>query len=318
MFWNKSKENAEERGSQIGGLQEQLQSEDNVFHRTIIALERLERFLCKDNDKLKITAIGTSRDLHDDKKNIPTNDSYYMELSIQCGMLYIAANYENKEVFDVAVEAFMNDLLEWYAGRQLLESYDEVDACVIPIIMALSYKSNNIDEIFQEYVYSFPKIEMSDDEKYQMVKSGMEKWLIARHIMQENLSENNMLESTGLITTHSRGKAVEGYKRIISALSSRFDTSAPLKMFYKMIKEYLPQITQMMPNINEDSIDELYANKKMLAEGLNNGNQEDLNKEIHDKTSIEMNKIYQLLDKVVTDILEAHDIEFSEVKIEIK
>ena len=45
MLWNKNKK------EQIGGIQAQLQSEDNTFHRTIIALERLERFLNSKREK---------------------------------------------------------------------------------------------------------------------------------------------------------------------------------------------------------------------------------------------------------------------------
>ena len=49
---------------------------DDVFHRMIIALERLESFLeynrnGDDAAKLSVTGMHSSRDLHDDQKNPP-------------------------------------------------------------------------------------------------------------------------------------------------------------------------------------------------------------------------------------------------------
>ena len=316
MFWNKSKEKPEERGSQVGGLQVVLQAEDNIFHNVIIALERLERFLNKGESELLVTAIGTSRDLHDDETRVSTERVYFEELALQCGSLRFAASYDDKATFKVAVEAFVSDLLEWYAGRQFLEYYDEVDACVIPIIVALT-NGKNIDDIFEKYVYSFPKIEETEEEKYHKVKHGMEDWIMARHIMQERQTESFLLDSDGLITNHSRGKAIDGYKRIIAALTTQFETGAAVKMVYKIIKEYLPNITQMMLNINEESIDELYANKNELLEVSMDNIQEE-NEEDENKPLIDLENTYPLLNKVVADILDAHGIKYTQIKIEVK
>ena len=165
-------------------------------------------------------------------------------------------------MFDTAVESFMKDLLEWYAGRELLDYYDEVDASVIPVIVALTYQSNNIAEIFQKYVYTIPTIEQSHEEKYQAIKTGVESWLLGKHLAEESLKQPVFdSDKDGYITPHVRGNAVDGYKRVISALTTMFDTSAPVKMFYKMVNKYLPHITKQISSINEESIDELYERK---------------------------------------------------------
>jgi len=309
MFWNKDKK------EQIGGIQTQLQSEDNNFHRTIIALERLERFLNSErglnNSELKSTAIGTSRDFHDDAKNTPTRESYFMELSIQCSTLYIAAHYDDKEVFETAVEAFMKDLLEWYAGRELLDYYDEVDACVIPIMVALTYQSNNIDEIFQKYVYAIPTVEQSHEEKYQAIKTGVESWLLGKHLAEESLKQPQSLSNQeGYITSHIRGNAVDGYKRVISALTTMFDTSAPSKMLYKMVDKYLPYIVQQFPSVNEETIDDLYEKK---AKGF-----VPITTENDVEESSALSKIYPLLYNAVISILDEHSVKYSEINIEVK
>lgn len=309
MFWNKDKK------EQIGGIQTQLQSEDNIFHRTIIALERLERFLNIERgfsgDSLKHTAIGTSRDFHDDSKYVPTRDSYFMELSIQCSTLYVAAHYEDKEVFITAVEAFMKDLLEWYAGRELLDYYDEVDASVIPIMVALTYQSNNIDEIFQKYVYTTPTVEQSHEEKYQAIKTGVESWLLGKHLAEESLKQP-LLQSNkdGYITSHIRGNAVDGYKRVISALTTMFDTSAPTKMLYKMVDKYLPYVVQQIPNVNEETIDDLYEKK---AKGFAVSS---IESDIEESSSL--SGIYPLLYDAVKNILDEHSVKYSEISIEVK
>ena len=167
MFWKRDKnDNPAEHNQQIV-LQKQLQSEDNNFHRTIIALERLEIFLNEERKvsaQLQQTAIGTDRDRHNESKNLPSKESCLMELLLQCNTLCVTAGYDDKEIFNAAVEAFLHNLLEWYAGRQLLDYYDEVDASVVPLISALTYQSNVMD-VFQEYVYRIPEREKTIEEK---------------------------------------------------------------------------------------------------------------------------------------------------------
>lgn len=238
-------------------IQAMLQAEDDAFHRTLVSLERLEAHLLP-NDRvypqLKQTAAGTPRDHHDNSSPIAHESMYYLELSLDCKGLYMCAHYDNPEVFKIAVEAFMKDLLEWYGGRSLLDFYDAVDTAIIPIMAAMSYKTNQIDDLFDKYVYDTPILTNdTTEEKYRAVNEGMLAWIEGQHIY-----EHESKEATELVTSHYRGTALDGYKRIIAALSYVCDNSAPLKMFVKMVNEYLPSVAAQLPSINEESIDQMY------------------------------------------------------------
>lgn len=300
MFWNKGKQ------EQIAGLQTQLQSEDNNFHRTLIALERLEMFLNKNRgtEVLKQTAIGTTRDLHDDTKNPPTYESYILELSLQCNTLFLAASYDDKEIFNTAVEAFMNDLLEWYAGRELLDFYNEVDASVIPIIVAIT-RSANVLEVFEKYVSPVSLEKKSSEDGYIQTKSGVEAWILGQHFVKKQLVEQ---QNEGYITSHKRGEAIDGYKRVIKALCVMCNDSAPVKMFYKLVNQYLPHVTQQFPDTNEESIDNLFEKKSTGFVEIQESNIE----------PVSTSTIYPLLQDAVKEILEKHHIKYSDINIEIK
>lgn len=247
---------------QIGGIQTYLQAEDDVFHRTIIALERLESHLLHGNIKLASrldqTAVGSSRDLHNSSEQVE-DEFYYLELTLQCKSLYMCANYDNPDVFKIAVESFMKNLLEWYGGRNLLEFYDAVDMAIIPLMTAVSHKSNQIDELFDTYVYETPDLGAeSVEDKYKATQMGVNSWLKAQHILEHESMHGSQMDETNIITSHFRGTAFDGYRRIIAALSHMCNTSAPLKMIVKLIGDYLPDVASQLPGINEDSIDQMY------------------------------------------------------------
>lgn len=257
-------------------IQKTLQSENNVFHGMIVALERLESHLTRaDNTQvgeLKRTAVGTSRDRHATGVE-PSAEMCFVELSMDCGTLYLSAHYDDPEIFKIAVEAFLNDLLEWYGGRSLLEYYDEVDASVIPIVAALSRTSKNIDALFEKYVYKASDLsDESVDDKYNAMKSGMNSWIKAQMITGNERKTNVDMHESELITSHFRGNALDGYKRIIAALTNLFSESAPLKMFVNIVSEYLPEVSSQLPSINTESIDNIYNQKeayKAPADPLN-------------------------------------------------
>lgn len=243
-----------------------LQMEDDAFHRNIIALERLELFLNSSNDKnvghLQQTAVGTSRDLHDENAE-STAEMCYLELQLACKGLYMCASYKDPEMFKIAVEAFMKDLLEWYGGRNLLEYYDSVDAAIIPMMAALSRTSKEIDALFEKYVYKASDLANdSVEDKYDAVKSGMNAWLKAQHILDHEMKSHTSVPENQLITSHFRGTALEGYKRLVAALTNLFSESAPLKIFVKMVSEYLPDVSSQLPSINLESIDKIYSHKE--------------------------------------------------------
>ncbi len=222
-----------------------------------MSLERLEAHLLPNEQvypQLKQTAAGTPRDHHDNSSPVAHESMYYLELSLDCKGLYMCAHYDNPEVFKIAVEAFMKDLLEWYGGRSLLDFYDAVDTAIIPIMVAVSYKTNQIDDLFDKYVYDTPILSNdTTEEKYRAVNEGMLAWIEGQHIY-----DHESKEEIELITSHYRGTALDGYKRIIAALSYVCDNSAPLKMFVKMVNEYLPSVSAQLPSINEESIDQMY------------------------------------------------------------
>lgn len=241
-------------------IQAMLQAEDDAFHRTIVSLERLESHLLPSNQaypQLKKTAAGSSRDYHDTSSPVADESMYYLELQLDCKGLYMCSHYDNPDVFKIAVESFMKNLLEWYGGRSLLDFYDAVDTAIIPLMAAITYKSNQIDELFEKYVYETPILSTDSTEgKYQAVCEGIDAWLKGEHIY-----EHESKEATEFVTSHLRGSALDGYKRIIAALSYVCETSAPLKMFVKMVNEYLPSVSNQLPNITEAAIDKMYDNR---------------------------------------------------------
>lgn len=294
---------------QIGGIQTQLQSENRVFDITIIALERLEQLLNAERNaqSLKQTAIGSERDMHPEGRD---RESYFLEPALQCNNLYMAARYDDPEVFDIAAESFLKDLLEWYAGRELLDYYDEVDACVIPIIAAITRSSDalaslgcgTVFDVFQKYVMTTPIDKKSSDDGYEQTREGVTAWILGQHYAGKPMDLPE-----GFILPHKRGNVLDGYKRIITAMTIMFDNIAPAKVFYQIIKRHLPEVSQQYPDINEAEIEKLYLRKSQgFPIESKNSNISEINADI-----------YPLLDKAVKDVLAKNNMDFSEINIAI-
>ena len=282
MFMNFKKQ------EQIGNLQTQLQSEDKNFHRTLIALERLEMFLNKERgtNLLKQTAVGTNLDVHDDTKDVPTRDSFFMELLLQCKALSITTVYDDNEVSKLAKELFIKDLFQWYAGRSLLDYYDEIDTCIIPIMYALTSNQKDIINSYQKYIYKIPILDQSNEEKYNMIKRGMEVLILGKAMTAEVVMETK----SGYITNHFRGEAIDGYKRVITALVTLVDDKKEIEFIYDTVKEYLPYIIQQTPNIDKTSIEVAYSLRTELLK--NEVDNTIFNNMLHDKTkTIEKNGV---------------------------
>ena len=297
---------------QIGGIQAQLQSENRVFDITIIALERLEQFLNTERkvQTLAQTATGSSRDMHDDSQNAPERESYFLEPALQCNNLYMAARYDDPEVFDIAAESFLKDLLEWYAGRELLDYYDEVDACVIPIIAAITRSSDalaslgcgSVFDVFQKYVMTTPIMKVSSEDGYEQTREGVTAWILGQHYAGKPMDLPE-----GFIVPHKRGNVLDGYKRLITAMTIMFDNIAPAKVFYQIIKRHLPEVSQQYPDINEAEIEKLYLRKSQgFPVEPKNSNISEISADI-----------YPLLDKAVKDVLAKNNMDFSEINIAI-
>lgn len=257
----------------------ELQGEDDVFHRTIIALERLEQNLIHSNGKtdidLKQTAVGSSRDHH---KNSLEDSSirWFLELKLQCKTIYMNSNYTNPDFFKIAVEAFLSDFLEWYGGRLLLDYFDAVDTTAIPILAAITHTTAETDNLFEKYVCETPKLcDASLEQKYKATEAGTKAWIEAQHILYEERNTISPIQEDKIITKHTRGTALDGYKRLISALSSMCTDSAPLKMLIKLVGIYLPTVAAELPTINEEAIDKMYTLRLQSSnENLDSANNE--------------------------------------------
>lgn len=248
--------------------------EDDAFHRTIIALERLESFLNQVNGRnanpLLQTATGSSRDHHRDD-SASSEEMCFLELSIDCSGLFLCSDYKDPEIFLISVEAFLFDLLQWYGGRSLLDFYDSVDAMIIPITAALSHTTKDIDALFEKYVYKTTGLEDDPiDEKENAVKEGMNSWIKAQDVINREIQNPSKYPDSNLITSHKRGTAIEGYKRIIAALTNLFHESTPLKMFVKIINKYLPDIANQLPSLTEESVELMYSGESVYDAIQNN------------------------------------------------
>lgn len=237
---------------------------DDVFHRLIISLERLEIFLegirleGKANDALSITAINSTRDLHDDSTNPPSRDSFFGEVQLQCSALFFQTDLKDKEEFDSFVKHFLFDLLEWYGGRNETIPYNGVDAFILPIIVSLSQQVKGVNEILEvtnKYVAQIPDMSsFTDEEKADAISNAMYELIkiVDRHHHQEH--ENNNEDEDFVFTQHRRGDAVDGYKRLIMAMLSLYDEAMPAIVIYRTVGNFLPQIAETVSTISESSI----------------------------------------------------------------
>lgn len=248
-------------------LQVRKKGLDDVFHRTIISLERLELFLtmANNNEQIRVsqTAIKTSRDLHDDEKNPPTRESFMAEVQLQTSTLFFQTEFDDKEVFTKAVEYFLNDLLEWYGGRNQEIPYDEVEKFFIPIIVSLNRQATTVVDIMQavsNYVGEIKTIEsLTHEEKEKAVMEGFKAFMLADHQTKE---ENKAFEESGeeiIFTSHKRGEAVDGYKRLFLAFMEMYDEPNPAKLLVTAVTNYLPNIAEMCPDITQEAIDAKFS-----------------------------------------------------------
>lgn len=259
MFWNSK----QKKGVVV--LQELLQDENDVFDILIIALEKLESVLLQEKDiVLNKTAMGSDRDLSNVIRSL---DGSFNQVKLQCVALNNCSSYDDKEIFNMAANMFMQNLLEWYAGRAELNFFDEVDATVIPILESLvDSDPDKILSDFGKYVYK-PSNDSEEnfDEKYHKVKSGFDAWIKAQHYFGQIQSQEQPAEKQQIFA-HKRGEAVDGYIRVMKALTTMNTTSAPAKLLLQMVNDYLPEIVGAVPHINEEFIDDYFEKKAQIIE----------------------------------------------------
>lgn len=259
MFWNNKQK------KDVVVLQDVIQDENDVFDILIIALEKLESVLLQEkNLVLHKTAMGSERDLGNVVRSL---DGSFKQVKLQCVALNNCSAYDDKELFNMAAKMFMHNLLEWYAGRAELDFFDEVDAAAIPILESMV--DSNPDKIlsdFEAYVYKADNnSEETIEEKYTRVKSGFDAWILAQHYFGQIQSQKKSDDRNQLMS-HKRGEAVDGYIRVMKALTTMNTTSAPAKLLLQMVEEYLPEIVGAVPHINEEFIDRYFERKTQNAE----------------------------------------------------
>lgn len=259
MFWYNKKEKKEQ-----DQIQRDLQLLDNIFHRTINALERLEMFLEDEKGtSLVQTSAGDKRDCHASQDNRSSN-AYYDELSLKCNALFQAAKFDDVEVFRSAAEVFIKDTLEWYAGRESL-GYNAVDAAFIPIFVAITRqakKARDVDNMFEEYVNKSQKLELSIDEKYEATKDMVEAIIKAKYKIEEGkIQEARDSEGIDIFTSHKRGDAVDGFKRLFSFSTTKFETTFPAKLLVRTVHEFAPDTASQFDNIDDETIEQIFEER---------------------------------------------------------
>lgn len=235
-----------------------MKSLDDVFHRMIIALERLETFLeihRKGGDAIRLAATGMHgpRDLHDDKQNPPTLESMLGEVQLQCSALFFQTKFDDEKLFAQTMKYFMTDLLEWYGGRGKEIPYDEVEMFVLPVVVSLSRQISSVVDIMKvcdDYVTKLRRIEdFSDEEKEKAVEEGFTAFLKAQHRTGEELQEFAASGAEVVFSVHRRGEAKDGYNRLMDAMLKLYDTTTPAKKVRATFAAYvdgLPEITDEM------------------------------------------------------------------------
>ena len=243
---------------------------DDVFHRTIIALERLETFLeieksHEEATHIMQTAVKTDRDLHDDEKNPPEREGVLAEVQLQCSALYFQTQFDDKELFNKTMQYFLTDLLEWYGGRDEKISYNEVEMYALPIIVSLSRQIGSVIEIMEtvkKYVVNLRRIEdYSEEEKEKAVIDGFTAFMRAEHKVHEELHEFEESGTEVTFTVHKRGEAIDGYKRLYLAMLNLYDEGTPAKLICKTVATYLPDLAEQCNDLNEENIDAYMASK---------------------------------------------------------
>lgn len=159
----------------------------------------------------------------------------------------------------------MTDLLEWYGGRNDSIVYNEVEKFFLPIMVSLSRQVTSVVEIMQtveEYVGKIKSIEeFSKEEKEKAVIDGFKAFVLVDHKTKE---ENKAFEESGneiTLTVHKRGEMLDGYKRLYLSYLNLYDESKPAKLLCLTVKNYLPELTNECPDINEEAIDVFFEQK---------------------------------------------------------
>ncbi len=273
-----------------------LQRMDNLYHYVLLGLERLELYLeCKRLNGTKPSLISTA--MHTQRDNYTYQDDsldevlVYQDLNAYLTSFGVATKRMQAEDFERyhndTIGFFLEDILQWYGGRDSLIPHNDVEAVIVPILLLLSHKcdNSNIEKAFETYVAApWKDVVYSDEELKDGVMSAFKQYLIAvEKIKEEQLSEVEYLDGNFSFTSHQRGTAVDGYKRLFAALIDLFDDVIPVKVLVHMVMQYCPNIAEQCPAISENVVDELILEKQNKKSDKSNtsdcGNECDSTKE---------------------------------------
>lgn len=252
-----------------------MKSLDDVFHRMIIALERLETFLeihrrGGEAAGVELTGMHGSRDLHDDQKNPPSIESVLGEVQLQCSSLFFQTKLDDEKLFEQTMKYFMSDLLAWYGGRSKDMPYDEVEMYVLPIIVSLSRQIGSVIEIMKvcdDYVAKVRRIEdFSDEEKEKAVQEGFSAFLTAQHQTGEQMQEFIASGAEVKLSAHKRGTALDGYNRLMDAMIKLYDTNTPAKKVRNTFSTYVDGL----PEFADETLEKAMATKGQTQESEEN------------------------------------------------
>lgn len=232
-------------------IQTRVRMLDDVFHNTIIALERLEGFLInKASDKqnfITVTAIGTDRDKHDDVANPPNEESMLGEMQLQCSSLWFQTKTDGDERLQKTVGYFVEDLFSWYGGRKNMP-FDEVEMFFVPLVGALSRQIQSVADVMtivNKYVTDKIRSidEYSDEEKAQAVEEGFLAWIKGQAEMEERKAKYAIEGDSFELTNHQRGTMLDGYQRLQQAMQELYpEDELPSKLLEHIVTNYLPKL----------------------------------------------------------------------------
>lgn len=232
-------------------LQLQLKGLDDVFHNTLIALERLEYYL--DGENYKKTAIGTNRDLHDDKKIKITLELLHGEMNTQCLALFFQTKFDKTDPkFKEVLRHFIGDLLSWYGGREDVSKANDVEKYALPILASLDRfvdSAPKISAVIREYIIDLDDLSvLSEDEKEQAVQDGFEAFMRGQNIVDQRMKlflEEQNDKSEIEFTSHERASKESGFRHLINYYLECFDSKEPVLSLITSVLNVYPELTTM-------------------------------------------------------------------------
>lgn len=242
-------------------IQEQLKLVDDVFHPLVIALERYEAFLEKQRTGIESTlsqvATHTDGDPSDYSPETVNNEEFlHRQLRVECITLHNQTWFDEDSIAKVSNRYFLEDLLEWYGGREDNIPYNEIDAFGYPIICSICQivpTPAEIRTIIETYIKELPKIEPDQND----IEKALAYYIKAEHDVHEKMHQQKETNSEFIIRHHKRGTMKDGYERLFMAFISLLKDDVPAKTLCRAIKDFLPELSEECPSINESQVDEL-------------------------------------------------------------